>query len=293
MSQSQEDRAAQFYAETYDESVPGWPDEIGFYREMAADATRAGVSILELACGTGRVAIRLAREGAGIVGLELSQKMLDMALRKSVGLENPRWIRGDMRSFQLDEAFGLVIIPGHSFQHLNTPEEQLACLGCVKRHLTPEARLVVHLDHQDMAWLGELVGPKGGRFEPTGQFTHPLAGKPMQTFRAWSYERSTQTAICQTRWEEIDAAGNVADSWHRGPIRLHCVFRFEMEHLLARAGFAVEFLYGDFSRRPLCDSSSEMIWVAHAAREGSRSQAARLRTRAVAAPDHSRQLTPG
>ena len=45
-------------------------------------------------------------------------------------------------------------------------------------------------------------------------------------------------------------------------MRLHCVFRFEMEHLLARAGLIVEALYGNFARQPLADTSSDMMWVA-------------------------------
>ncbi len=107
MSQSQQDeRGAQFYAETYDESVPDWPAEIDFYQEMAANAKRAGGSVLELACGTGRMAIRPAHSGASVVGLDLSQRMLEVARHKSVGLNNIRWVEGNMRSFQLDEVFG-------------------------------------------------------------------------------------------------------------------------------------------------------------------------------------------
>lgn len=63
-------------------------------------------------------------------------------------------------------------------------------------------------------------------------------------------------------WEELDAAGQVADRLDRRPIRLHVVHRFEMEHLLARAGFAVTALYGDFLRGEFQDESSDMIWVA-------------------------------
>jgi SAM-dependent methyltransferase len=266
MSQSQQDeRGAQFYAETYDESVPDWPDEIDFYQEMATNAKRAGGSVLELACGTGRVAIRLAHSGARVVGLDLSQRMLEVARHKSVGLNNIRWVEGNMRSFQLDEAFGLIIVTGHAFQHLNTPEDQVACLECAKHHLMPGAQLVVHLDHQDFTWLGKLLGRKGGRFEAEGKFTHSATGHEIQSFRAWSYEPSTQTAICHARWEEIDANGQVANSWQTAPARLHCVFRFEMEHLLARVGLAVDAVYGDFSRHPLENKSSDMIWVARAA----------------------------
>lgn len=63
-------------------------------------------------------------------------------------------------------------------------------------------------------------------------------------------------------WEELDANGKVVSRWERGPIRLHCVFRFEMEHLLGTVGFEIEAVYGDFFRGELRDDSSESIWVA-------------------------------
>jgi ubiquinone/menaquinone biosynthesis C-methylase UbiE len=153
MSQLSDERIAEFYAQTYDESVPDWPGELDFYQEMAAEVKRQGGTVLEIACGTGRVAIRLAQNGVKVVGLDLSPQMLAVARQKSVGLENMRWVQGDMRSFQLGEAFELVIIPGHAFQNLNTAQDQVACLEGIKRHLRPGGVLVVHLDHQDLSWL--------------------------------------------------------------------------------------------------------------------------------------------
>lgn len=265
MSQSQNERGEQFYAETYDVSVPDWPNEIDFYQAMAANAMQADASILELACGTGRVAIRLARSGISVVGLDLSHHMLEVARRKSVDLDNIRWVDGNMRSFQLDECFGLVIITGDAFQHMNTPEDQVTCLECIKRHLLPSGLLVVHINHLDFKWLGDLLRQKDNHFEAEGKFIHPSTGREIQSYRAWSYEPSTQTAIVHARWEEMDVDGHVTDSWQTAPARIHCVFRFEMEHVLARVGFAVDALYGDFSRHPLADNSSDMIWVAHVA----------------------------
>ncbi len=262
MSPSLDERTAAFYAQTYDESVPDWPGEIDFYRELAAEARRKGGAVLEIACGTGRVALRLAQNGVHVVGLDLSPQMLAVARQKSAGLDTVRWVQGDMRSFELGETFGLAIIPGHAFQNLNTPQDQVACLECIGRHLRAGGVLVVHLDHQDPSWLGDLVHEKGGVWEATERFRHPESGRQIQAYRAWSYEPSSQTAICQTAWEEVDADGQVVNRWQTQPVRLHCVFRFEMEHLLARVGFAVEAVYGDFYRHPLADRSSEMIWVA-------------------------------
>jgi SAM-dependent methyltransferase len=262
MSRFASDRAREFYAQTYDASVCDWPGEIDFYRELAARAHRNGQAVLELACGTGRVAIRLAQGGVEVVGLDICSAMLEIARGKSAGMSNIRWVQHDMRAFDLGETFGLAVIPGHAFQNLLTASDQIECLKSIERHLSPHGTLVVHLDHQDMGWLADLTGDKGGAFEAAEQFCHPKTGRQVRTSRAWSYEPSTQTAIAQTVWEEIDAHGKVVDRWESGPIRLHCVFRFEMEHLLALIGFKVEALYGDFFRGELTDESEEMIWMA-------------------------------
>ncbi len=268
MSQFAAERARTFYAQTYDASVSDWPGEMAFYRELAAEAHANGRPVLELACGTGRVAIRLAQDGLEVVGLDLSPAMLDVAREKSAGMGNVRWVQGDMRSFELGQSFGLVIIPGHAFQNLTSAADQVACLEAIRRHLDPLGTLIVHLDHPEVSWLGGLTRDKGGVFEAAETFFHPKTGRPIRTSRAWWYERSTQTAIMQTIWEEIDAEGQVTERWDSGPIRLHCVFRFEMEHLLARTGFRVEAVYGSFFREELTDESQDMVWVARKKRTG-------------------------
>ena len=251
-----------FYAETYDAAVPDWPGEIRFYLEAADWAKSRGESVLELACGTGRVTVRLAQRGAKAVGLDLSTDMLAVAREKSTDIRNLRWVEGDMRSFDLDQSFGLILIPGHAFHNLLTPDDQVACLTSVMRHLTPGGMLVVHLDHQDMGWLGDLVRAKGGIFEEEETFERPKTGRRVRAMRAWAYERSTQTVTCQTRWEELDENGDIVETRETEAIRLHCLFRFEVEHLMARVGLDVRAVYGDFFQQPLADDSPGMIYVA-------------------------------
>jgi SAM-dependent methyltransferase len=243
-------------------SVSDWPGEIDFYRALAAEARSNGGKVLELGCGTGRVAIRLAHDGVEVVGLDLSTAMLAVAREKSAGIGILRWVEGDMRAFELGETFHLTIVPGHGFQNLLTPEDQRACLESARRHLAPGGLLVVHLDHQSVDWLGDLMRDAGGAFEAGEQFLYPGTERRIRALRTWSYERTTQTAVVETVWEEVGPDGRVVDRWETGPVRLHCVFRFEMEHLLGRTGFAVEAVYGDFFRGELDEESSEMIWVA-------------------------------
>ena len=249
----------QLAAELYDVSVPDWEGEIDFYRELACEVKQRGGWILEVACGTGRITIRLAQEGVKVVGLDLSAEMLSVAQSKNADV---RWVQGDMRTFDLNETFDLIIVPAHSFQFMLTPADQVKALITFKQHLTGDGMLVIHLDHQDVDWLGALLGELGGKFEQSQEVIHPRTGHIIRRAHAWTYERSTQTATVISKWEEVNQDGSVLETWIRKPMPQHCVFPFEMEHLLVRTGFQIQAFYGDFFKNGLTEKSSEMIWVA-------------------------------
>lgn len=251
--------------ELYDLYVGDWPGEMDFYRVAAAKTHARGEAVLELACGTGRVAIRLAEAGVHVTGLDHSPAMLDVARFKSSGMANLDWVQADMRNFRLDRRFGLALIPGHAFQNIHTAADQLDSLACIRRHLTPGGTLIVHLDHQDLAWLGEI----GKRPFETVRFgerlTHPVTGQLCRMSYAWAYERATQTAIFWNAWEILGPDDVVIERYENDPVRLHCIFRQEMEHLARRAAFEIEAVYGDFLGHDLQDDSPEMIWVLNTA----------------------------
>lgn len=248
-------------AELYDLYVGDWRGEIDFYLSMAQQAQANGGAVLEVACGTGRVAIRLAQAGIDVTGLDRSAAMLDIARSKSAGLNNIRWVQADMRDFELYQQFGLAIIPGHAFQNIHTAADQVACLTCIHGHLAPDGTLVVHLDHQEMDWLGDIGQRPFADMEYGKKLTHPTTGQTYRMVYSWAYERSTQTAIFEKAWELVGTDDVVLERFDNQPVRLHCVFRSEMEHAAHRAGFAVEAVYGDFLRNDLDDNSSEMIWI--------------------------------
>lgn len=75
------------------------------------------------------------------------------------------------------------------------------------------------------------------------------------------FRPSAQEELSTGVREELDDGGLVVARAYSS-MRLRYIFRHEMEHLFARAGFEVEALYGDYSRAEFDDSSSEMVWVA-------------------------------
>ena len=251
----------------YDVAVPDWPGEIDFYRAMAMGVKERGGSVLEVGCGTGRVTLQLAKEGLSIVGMDISPAMLSLARQKSQGLPNVRWVEGDMLTFDLGECFDLIIIPGHSFQFMLTPEDQLSCLNCICQHLAPYGKLVLHINHDDLSWLGGLAEGRGTDFKLKGEYPQETMQGSVRAWTAWSYDMGTQIASAVDAWEYVGEDGKVIERKESAPKRLHVAFPFEMKHLLARVGFEVEALYGDFFQHELQNTSPDMIWVAHAGQQ--------------------------
>ena len=242
----------------YDARVQGVPGEVDFYLGLAKEAHATGHPVLELACGTGRVAIPIAREGISVVGLDQSQAMLERAREKSAGLNSARWVEGDMRDFTLPERFGLVFIAYRSFQHMLTIDDQLSCLGCIHRHLAPDGRLAINIFNPDIVAIGQWLTTKKGSLQRRGEA--PSGGSAVG-WETRTYRPASQEVESTFLDEELSDEGAVTSRVYRD-LKLRYIFRFEMEHLLARAGFEIEALYGDHYGGPFEDTSPEMVWVA-------------------------------
>ena len=248
-------------AERYDRESPGQPGDVEFYAALARDAAAAGHPVLELACGTGRVSIPIAREGIRVVGLDRSPAMLDVARRASLDLDNVRWVEGDIADFDLPERFGLVFIPFRSFLLLTTVAEQKSCLAAVRRHVVPGGRLALNFFNPDLAVMGEWLTSRRGSLQSLSPLRDSASGHALRRWATRSYGPADQSLDEVRLEDEVDDAGAVISRVYRN-LRLRYVFRFEMEHLLALSGFTVEALYGWFDRTPFTNASSEMVWLA-------------------------------
>ena len=237
-------------------------DDIPFYVGLAKEAAAAGQSVLELACGTGRVTIPIAEAGASVVGLDRSPAMLAVARRKSQGIANVRWAEGDMADFALGDRFGLIVIPFRSFLLLTTVAEQKSCLRSSHEHLADGGRLALTIFNPDIAYIAARQGEKRGLWTKSA----PAADRELWATR--EYRTATQE-LNETRAEvQLSDDGAIISRVHRD-LGLRYVFRYEMEHLLALSGFEVEALYGWFDGRPFDETSTEMVWLARKRSSGS------------------------
>ncbi|MGJ7042829.1 SAM-dependent methyltransferase [Shinella sp. BE166] len=234
--------------------------DIEFYLECAR---RSGGPILELGMGTGRVLVPLAEAGYEVVGMDLSRPMLDRAaakLRERPELsQRVRLVEGDMTSFDLEQQFALALVPARSFQHVVTPEGQRRALACIHRHLIPGGHLILDLFDPNF----ELLFGSDSKAAPPREAQHPQSGHLVRrTVVARHTDPFRQTVHEVLRFEEFDAAGNVAGS-EETSWSLRWSTRQETAYLLELSGFEVIDLYSDFSRSPP-DYGREQLWIARA-----------------------------
>ncbi|MBM3789748.1 MAG: class I SAM-dependent methyltransferase [Acidobacteria bacterium] len=253
-------------AELYD-WVPAYvarPD-VPFYLELCSSAQGP---VLELGCGTGRILIPAATAGRMVVGLDSSVRMLAVCRQKLLAepvevQERAELISASMTDFDLGRVFSLVTAPFRAFQHLLSPGEQLACFRCANRHLPIGGTLAFDVFHADLSDLIEPTNEQekvefwgvelpGGR---TLKRSHRIAG----VHRAEQY--NDVELIYYVTWPD----GREERMVHAFPMRYF--FRYEVEHLLARCGFEVIQLFGDFNRSPYNDASPEMIFIAAKCRD--------------------------
>lgn len=248
----------------YDLTSHGVPGDVEYFSHLAKRAGR----VLELACGTGRVALAMAEAGARVTGLELSEDMLarargkaqvlDASVRKRLTL-----VRGDMRDFHLRAKFPLIVVPFRAFQHLLTVKDQRACLDCCRKHLAPRGRLVVNLFDPNYRILAANLNP--GTANATQLIAKARDSETGETVVVYaSRTPCPEEQVNREDWvyERFDAQGRSLRRELR-TFHMRYFFRYEMEHLFELCGFCIEKLEGDFGGGPF-RHGGEQIWTVSA-----------------------------
>jgi SAM-dependent methyltransferase len=234
--------------------------DVEFY---VREATQTDGPILELGCGTGRILLPIARTGRTIVGIDSSRQMLARCRSKLV--DEPEAVQArvmlhaaDVRSFDLGTTFGLAIAPFRVVQQLTMIEHQLQFLQTIVRHLAPSARFIFDVFNPNFS---VLVAVDGSEREDTS--TRPLPDgrsfrRTARLVRVRWLEQVTETELI---YYVSPAAGTKPERYVQS-FDMRWYLRAELVHLLARSGFTVESIYGDFNYMPATDGSPEQVVIA-------------------------------
>jgi len=248
-------QTAQFY--DLENSRDYGPADIPFYKKIIQPPSR----ILEVGCGTGRVAIELAKHGCDVTGIDLSERMLGEFRKKlarcSDLLGEVTLCQADMVSFDLGTRFDWIIFPFRVFQALTVNETRQSCLDSVRRHTDEETRVVITLFNPRMDILASW-GKKG-----IVNFEVELPNSPQRLRRIENQTRhdaDTQVIASEHIYQVYDSGGVVAE--YVDKLELGYLFPEQAQKLFCDSGFVIEEVYGGYDFEPLTsDVRKEQIFV--------------------------------
>jgi SAM-dependent methyltransferase len=222
-------------AQIYDPWSRSVTEDVDFYVD---EAVSSGGPVVELAVGTGRIAVPIARAGIAVIGVDASPEMLDVARATATkaGVERLVDLRvGDLSEPPVSERVPLVICPFRSLLHMEDEAAKRDALLAAKALLETDGRLVF-----------DVFAPSREDIEETHD--RWLEREP-GIFERAVWDEDSRTLSLSVRSGDVSAT-----------FALHWLSAPEWHRLLDEAGFDVEAVYGWFDRRPFA-GEEDMVFA--------------------------------
>ncbi len=251
----------------YDLEHVGDEEDVAFYVALARSLRPK--SVLELACGTGRITVPLAEEGArsgfSVVGLDSEANMLKQARDKAARMpaaarKRLKLVQGDMRKWHVREAFDLIVVPCASITHLLELQDQLEVWRRAFHNLAPGGRFVVETIMPNFsAYVDSFANPPRTLVEIDRDVTdepRKIRLIRRRTVNYLPYEQRAQIRFLYEKYHRKSLVESYIDDFES-----HVYFPRELRLLFLHTGFEIEDFFGDYNRRPLRASSQLMIMI--------------------------------
>lgn len=245
------------YPENFDETVElqGLKYDVEKYQQLAK---QYGTSVLELCCGTGRVAIPLAMDGNLVTAVDFSGELLKQLKIKLESQETEisariELVKQDVTILGLKKKnFDLVICAFNSLLCITDFDKQQQTLFKAAEHLRKGGLLALDL-------MNPLTLNLNGQASPQPFFTrkNPHTGNMYTRFAAAGKMTTDQKQKLYGWYDEIEKNGTVKRQWYE--MYWRPVFRFELQLMLEKAGFAIDKIYGGHRNEPLIETSAKMF----------------------------------
>jgi SAM-dependent methyltransferase len=247
-------------ARLYDLDLSEDPGDLDLYLALAG---RTGGPILELAAGSGRLAVPLAEAGYEVTGLDLDPAMLNRARDRALtsgedAQRRLRWVEGDMIDARLPDAgtYRLALIALNSLLVLGARDAQREALRTMAAHLAPGGLAVVDVwqpDADDLARFDGRLILEWGREDPE-------SGRQVTKVGSAQHDAASQSVALTTLYEVAEPGGAVS-RWMRTD-RMRLVSADELRGFAEDAGLEVELMAGGYDLGPIAPGSERAILVA-------------------------------
>ncbi len=217
-----------------------------------------GTDVLELGCGSGRLAIPLAQNGCSVTGIEYEKDMISLLLNKDYPKDRLSVIQGDARSFDIGKKFDVVLLACNFLNMFIDPSDVVAILTNSKRHLRAGGSIIIDSSAPDLASMAE---ENGATF--VSEFKTSRGTTLRDTFTP-RYDFISQLETDEILIQEFDEADNLLRQ-EAIVTRLTYYLPREIRMLAREAGLAVSMECGrltcPLSEDRIGDNSPDMIFV--------------------------------
>lgn len=237
-------------AQAYDVEDAGYDADYPLTAQLALEF---GGPVLDLACGTGTMAMRMAEQGFQVTGVDIIPEMIEWASQKALSRHvSIEWVVADARTFNLQKQFRFIYMLGNAFQHFLTRADQEALLARVREHLHPRGSFLFGTRNPSPRNL------LATRYPEPQTYTMP-DGRRYVVTEQQEYDPITQIQhyTFLNRWTLADGQQE-EKTFHTA---LRYVYPQEMETLLLYNGFQIRSCYGNWQQEPLTAASHSMIYV--------------------------------
>jgi SAM-dependent methyltransferase len=231
-------RWAPFYDTIYEEIDNA---TIGFLKALAGTPPRA----LELAIGSGRVAMPLAEAGVSVTGIDISEEMIGL-LRAKPGADRIAVVTGDFADVAVDDQFPLVYLPFNTLFALLDQQRQVECFRNVARALEPGGRFVLDTFVPDLSRYDHL-GTRMG--------VSSISSNEAHAYELAIHDPLTQTVVSHQVRRLEDGSTVVL------PVTVRYAWPTEMDLMGQLAGLVLEERWGWYDRRPFTERSGQHVSV--------------------------------
>lgn len=252
--------AASALARLYDLDLSEDPGDLDLYLALAA---RTGGPILELAVGSGRLAVPLAAHGHAVTGVDLDPAMLARARAAGDGAGRAtarrlQLVEGDVRTIRLagGEAFNLAFIPLNSIFLVGGRADQAAAVSTLAAHLAPGGLAVID------AWLpdAEDLARCDGRLMMEWVREEPGSGRTVTKTGSAVFDATSGVIRLTTIFEE-GFPGEAPVRWVRTD-GLRLASPDELASFAQAAGLEVETIAGDYGLGELAPGAERVVLIA-------------------------------
>lgn len=223
-------------------------EDIEFWKKVIENNTPQ--SLLEIGCGTGRIAKAIITEKINYTGIDLSENFLKY-FRDTLSEHTKKHIKlieGDARLYKFDEKFDLIILPINFISHIHNNQELEQLFKNLRSALSKNGRIIIDYFNPQIRFLDMSI-------KNQYCFSFYLDGEEIKAYETHNYNELHQINHIERKYISNTKAIKIIHL----PMRIY--FKNELEYIIKKSGLSISEVYGNYSFDVVYDYCDRLIYV--------------------------------